>query len=253
MTGEKTDWAIGAIVLAFGAFFVWKFWSNEQKTEQFLSELGTSIGETIHGADLTVQNTVGSVTRPFLCLLNPNQPMCNINDPGLPIIPQTTVDYNPIDTPIPVSGGSNNPQQIVGSAPWYHPAAAAATNPAVPNDTWVTLVEHTMTPDQIADQIRLANGGNYDMLGLIDAPPVYGIVDTGQVTGMGSQIMTDTSNGQMVLRSGIVDITGGLAVRTANCENGGGYMSYSNGKCYNTLQEYCAKYPGLDMCRGLVF
>jgi len=75
-------------------------------------------------------------------------------------------------------------------------------------------------------------------------------IDTGEVTPMGSQVISDgTAGGAMVLRTGIVDIIGSLAPKVYSCEMRSGYYSFSNGKCYGTLPEYCAKYPGADICR----
>lgn len=226
---SKVDSALGLAVAGFAAFFIWKFWSNEQKTEQFLSDLGSTIGGTIHDAGQTVTNTAGDIWRPVSCLLDNSQPMCNLN-PDL-VVPQSgNMDYNPIPDPIPLSNG----QSIIGSAPWYNPTQGVAA--AVPVNTY-------------------QDAGYADALaGLMPAKPVdttfIGIVDTGEVTPMGSQIMTDTSTGGLVLRTGIVDIIGSLAPKVNSCEQRGGYYSFSNGKCYPTLTEYCGKYPGSDMCRG---
>jgi len=227
MSGSKVDTALGLAVAAFAAFFIWKFWSNEQKTEQFLSDIGTAVGTTIHDTAQGVSNTAGDVWRPISCLLDNSQPMCNLN-PNL-VVPQSgSLDYNPIAEPIPLTGG----QAIIGSAPWYHPEA-------------------TPVPVNTNQDAGYAEA----LAGLMPAKPVdttfIGIVDTGEVTPMGSHIMTDTSTGGMVLRTGIVDIVGSLAPKVNSCEQRGGYYSFSNGHCYGTLAEYCDKYPGADMCRGL--
>jgi len=67
-------------------------------------------------------------------------------------------------------------------------------------------------------------------------------IDTGEVTPMGSQVISDgTAGGAMVLRTGIVDIIGSLAPKVYSCEMKSGYYSFRNGKCYGTLPEYCAK------------
>lgn len=77
----------------------------------------------------------------------------------------------------------------------------------------------------------------------------FKIVDTGEVTPMGSHVLIDNTTGGMVLRTGIVDIVGGLAPKVYGCEQRGGYYSFSNGVCYADLPSYCAKYSGADICR----
>jgi hypothetical protein len=120
----KAESGISIAIMAFAAIFIYKFWTNEQKTEQFLTDIGKTIGG---GTKTIIDSSAQAGANAWnwaSCLINPNGVACNINDPGLQIIPQTTVDYNPgFNQELPAG------QTIVGSAPWYKSQAPPPGDP----------------------------------------------------------------------------------------------------------------------------